>query len=174
MYPLIRIDDLLEQLKYASIFSKIILISRYHQLRIKNLDTHKMTFKTKYGHYEFVVLSFGLTNASTTFKNLINNIFHEYLDKFILLFLYDILIYSRNKYKHDYHLRKVLEVLRKHQHFGKLSNYEFYVPQFQYLRHIISIEGMFVDPKNIEVIMSWLAPTSMIEVISFMGLAGYY
>lgn len=143
-------------------------------MRIKSSNTHKIAFKIRYGHYEFVVLPFGLTNAPAAFMNLMNSIFHEFLDKFVLVFLDDILIYSKNKSDHDHHLRIVLDVLRKHQLYGKLSKCDFYVPQVQYLGHIISAEGVIIDPKKIEAIMSWPTPTNVSEVRSFMRLAGYY
>ena len=111
-YPLPRIDDLFDQLKDSAIFSKIDLRSCYHQLRIKESDTYKIAFKTRYGHYEFVVLPFGLMNAPTTFMNLMNNVYQEYLNKFMLVFIDDILIYLRNEEEHNHHLRLALEFLR--------------------------------------------------------------
>lgn len=146
----------------------------YHQLSIKNLDTHKTTFKSRYGHYEFIVLPFGFTNAPIAFMNLMNSVYQEYLDKFVLVFLDDILIYSRSEEEHNHHLRLTLYILRRNKLYGKISKYEFYVSHIQYLGHIISASGISIDPKKIEAIMSWPAPTNVIEVISFMGLARYY
>ena len=128
-YPLPRIDYLFNQLKDVAILYKIYLRSGYHQLRIKGLDTHKITFKTRYGHYEFVVLPFGLTNGPTKFMNLLNSIYQEYLDKFVLIFLNDILIYSKNEEEHNYHLRLALEVFKRNKLYGKLSKCDFYVSQ---------------------------------------------
>ena len=125
-YPLPRIDDLFDQLKGASIFSKIDLRSRYHQLRIKVVDVHKTAFRTRYGHYEFLVMSFGLTNAPTAFMDLMNRIFRPYVDQFVVVFIEDILVYSKDRENHVTHLRVVLETLRKEQLYAKLSKCEFF------------------------------------------------
>jgi hypothetical protein len=125
-YPLPRIDELFDQVKGATIFSKIDLRSGYHQIQIKDEDIAKTTFRTRYGHYEFVVLPFGLTNAPATFMCLMNSVFHQYLDKFVLIFIDDILIYSRNRKEHEEHLRIALQTLREHQLYGKFSKCDFY------------------------------------------------
>lgn len=124
-YPLPRIDDLFDQIRGVTVFSKFDLRSGYHQLRIKDEDIHKTAFKTKYGHYEFTVLSFRLTNAPVAFMNLMNNIFQNCLDKFVLVFIDDILIYSKNE-EHQRHLEIVLQRLREHKLYGKLSKCAFY------------------------------------------------
>jgi hypothetical protein len=173
-YPLPRIDNLFDQLKDAKIFSEIDLRSGYHQVRIKEEDTNKTTFKTRYGHYEFTVVPFGLSNAPVVFMYLMNGIFREYLDKFVIVFLDDILIYSKSEEEHEQHLRMVLQVLREHQLYVKLSTCSFYHNKIHYLRHIISKEGIEVDPENIEVIRGWSTPKNVTEVRSFMALAGYY
>jgi hypothetical protein len=125
-YPLPRIDDLFDQLGGASIFSKIDLKSGYHQVRIKGEDIHKTTFRTRYGHYEFVVVPFGLTNVPATFMCLMNNVLSKFLDKFVFVFIEDILIYSKNRKEHEDHLRLVLQVLREHQLYAKFSKCEFF------------------------------------------------
>jgi len=128
-YPLPRIDDFFDQIKDVAIFSKIDLRLGYHQLRIKGSYTHKIAVKTRYAHYEFVVLPFGLMNAPVTLMNLMNSVYQEYLDMFVLVFLDDILIYSRNKEEHNRHLRLALELLRRNQLYGKLLKCDFYVSQ---------------------------------------------
>jgi hypothetical protein len=173
-YPLPRIDDLFDQLRGEKIFSKIDLRSGYHQVRIKEEDIHKTTFRTRYGHYEFVVVPFGLTNAPTVFMCLMNGIFRNYLDKFVIVFLDDILIYSKSEEEHEHHLRLVLQVLREHQLYAKLSKCYFYQKQIHYLGHIISEQGIAVDPEKIEAIRGWPTPRNVSEVRSFMGLVGYY
>jgi hypothetical protein len=173
-YPLPRIDDLFDQMKGATVFSKIDLRSGYHQLQIKEDDVPKTTFKMRFGHYEFTVLPFGLTNAPGVFMSLMNGVFHEYLDKFIQVFIDDILIYSRTTEEHDEHLRLVLQCLREHKLYGKLSKCSFYQSKIHYLGHVISGEGIVMDPTKVEAIMEWPAPTNVPEVRSFMGLAGYY
>ena len=138
-YPLPRIDDLFDQLKGASIFSKIDLRSGYHQLRIKGADVHKTAFRTRYGHYEFLVMSFGLMNAPAAFMDLMNRVFRSYVDQFVVVFIDDILVYSKN---HNTHLRVVLETLRKEQLYTKLSKCEFWLNEVSFLRHIVSKEGI--------------------------------
>eukprot|EP00253_Pinus_taeda_P011178 PITA_11178 len=173
-YPLPRIDELFDQVKGATVFSKIDLRSSYHQIRIKEEDIAKTTFRTRYGHYEFVVLPFGLTNAPATFMCLMNSIFHQYLDRFVLIFIDDILVYSRTVEEHQEHLRKVLQTLREHQLYAKFSKCDFFKEEIQYLGHVISKEGIAVDPEKIKAIMDWPVPKDVADIRSFMGLAGYY
>src|SRR5712692_1563219 len=125
-YPMPRIDDLFDQLRGAKVFSKIDLRSGYHQVRIKDEDIHKTAFGTRYGHYEFVVVPFGLTNAPATFMCLMNSVFSRYLDKFVLVFLDGILVYSKNEEEHEEHLILTLSLLREHQLYPKLSKCDFY------------------------------------------------
>jgi hypothetical protein len=173
-YPLPRIDDLFDQLGGASIFSKIDLRSGYHQVRIKGEDIHKTAFRTRYGHYEFVVVPFGLTNAPATFMCLMNNVLSKFLDKFVLVFIDDILIYSKNREEHEEHLRLVLQVLREHQLYAKFNKCDFFQKQIHYLGHVLSEEGVAVDPDKIRSIMEWPTPRDVSDIRSFMGLAGYY
>jgi hypothetical protein len=173
-YPLSRIDDLFDQMKGATVFSKINLQSWYHKLWIKEDDVPKTTFKTIFDHYEFVVLPFGLTNAPGVFTSLINEVFCKSLDKFIQVFIDDILIYSQMTEENDKHLRLVLQCLRENELYGKLSKCSFYQSKIHYLGNFISSEGIVMDPTKVEAIMEWTMPTNVPKVRNFMGLAGYY
>ncbi|XP_063942643.1 uncharacterized protein LOC135150309 [Daucus carota subsp. sativus] len=173
-YPLPRIDDLFDQLKGAEYFSKIDLRSGYHQLKIKSEDIPKTAFRTRYGHYEFLVMAFGLTNAPAAFMDLMNRVFKKYLDKFVIVFIDDILIYSKTAEEHAEHLRTALEILRKEKLYAKFSKCEFWLQEVQFLGHIVSRDGIKVDPAKIEAIMNWERPKTPTEIRSFLGLAGYY
>jgi hypothetical protein len=172
-YPLPRIDDLFDQLGGGSIFSKIDLRSRYHQFRIKGEDIHKTAFKTRYGHYEFVVVPFGLTNALANFMCLMNNVLSKFLEKFVLDFIDDLLIYSKNREEHEEHLRLVLQVLREHQLYAKFSKCNFFQKQIHYLGHVISEEGVVLDPDKTRYIIEWPTPKDVSDIKSFMGLERY-
>jgi hypothetical protein len=152
-YPLPQIEDLFDQLRGASVFSKIDLRSGYHQLRIQSSDIPKTSFITKYGLYEFMVMSFGLTNAPTYFIYLMNSVFMDYLDKFVVVFIDDILIYSKNEQEHEKHLRKVLQRLRDYQLYANLSKCEFWISEVLFLGHIINRDGLVVDPKKVAAIL---------------------
>src|ERR1051325_8962091 len=171
-YPLPRIDDLLDQLKEASVFSKIDLRSGYHQLRVRDADIPKTAFRTRYGHYEFLVMPFGLTNAPAVFMDLMNRIFHPYLDKFFIIFIDDILIYSKSDEEHAEHLRVVLELLKEKKLYAKLSKCEFWLEEVSFLGHVISKNGIAVDPTKVEAVSQWEAPKSASEIRSFLGLVG--
>jgi hypothetical protein len=173
-YPLLRIDDLFHQLKDAKVFSKIDLVLGYHHVRIRDEDINKTAFRRRYGHYEFTVVPFGLSNAPVVFMCLMNGVFREYLDKFVIVFLDDILIYSKSEEEHEQQLKIALQVLREHQLYAKLRKCSFYRNQIHYLEHIVSEEGISVDPKNIEANRGWSTPKNVTEVRSFMGLASYY
>ncbi|KAK8980910.1 hypothetical protein V6N11_048039 [Hibiscus sabdariffa] len=173
-YPLPRIDDLFDQLRGATVFSKIDLRSGYYQLKVREQDVLKTAFRTRYGHYEFLVMPFGLTNAPAAFMDLMNRVFHEYLDQFVVVFIDDILVYSRTEEDHDSHLRLVLQTLLENQLYAKLSKCEFWIREVVFLGHVVSSEGIRVDPKKVEAIVNWKQPTSVIEIRSFLGLAGYY
>jgi hypothetical protein len=173
-YPLPRIEDLFDQLRGVGVFSKIDLRSGYHQLRIWPSDIPKTTFITKYGLYEFTVMSFGLTNAPAYFMYLMNSVFIDYLDKFVVVFIDDILVYSQNEQEHEEHLRKVLQRLRHCQLYAKLSKCEFRISEVMFLGHIINQEGLTVDPKKVATILDWKAPKDARVIKSFIGMAGYY
>jgi hypothetical protein len=174
MYPLPRIDDLFNQLQGAKYFSKIDLRSGYHQLRIKEADIQKTTFVTRYGQYDFTVMPFGLTNAPAFFMNLMNKVFMEELDKFVVVFIDDILIYSKSREDHEHHLWIVLERLRAHQLYTKLSKCEFWLEKIAFLGHILTAEGIEVDSSKVEAVSKWKQPSNVSEVRSFLGMAGYY
>ncbi|KAL9250173.1 Retrovirus-related Pol polyprotein from transposon 17.6-like protein [Drosera capensis] len=173
-YPLPRIDDLLDQLHGASVYSKIDLRSGYHQLRVKADDILKTVFRTRYGHYEFVVMPFGLINVPAVFMDLINRVFKPYLDCFVVVFIDDILVYSRDHQEHEEHLRINLKTLRENKLYAKFTKCEFWLKEVAFLGHVISGEGVQVDPKKIEAVTEWSKPTNVTEVRSFLGLAGYY
>ncbi|GJV57292.1 putative reverse transcriptase domain-containing protein [Tanacetum coccineum] len=169
-YPLPRIDDLFDQLQGAKYFSKIDLRSGYHQLRVREQDISKTAFRTRYGHYEFLVMPFGLTNAPAVFMDLMNRIFHEYLDKFVIVFIDDILVYSKSEEEHERHLRIVLEILRQKKLYAKFSKCEFWLQQVAFLGHIVSADGIIMDPSKVEAITKWPRPTTVTEVRSLHGL----
>ncbi|KAL0551253.1 hypothetical protein IC582_010339 [Cucumis melo] len=173
-YPLPRIDDLFDQLQGATVFSKIDLRSGYHQLRIKDGDVSKTAFRSRYGHYEFIVMSFGLTNAPAVFMDLMNRVFREFLDTFVIVFIDDILIYSKTEAEHEEHLRIVLQTLRDNKLYAKFSKCEFWLKQVSFLGHVVSKAGVSVDPAKIEAVTGWTRPSTVSEVRSFLGLAGYY
>ena len=154
--------------------SKIDLRSKYHQVCIKEEDINKITFMTRYGHYEFVVVPFGLVNAPATFMCLMNSVLPFSLDKFIIVFIDDILVYSKNEEEHAEHLATVLRLLTEHQLYAKLSIYSFFQEKVHYLGHVVSKEGITVDPDKIRAIMEWASLRNVDEVRSFMVLAGYY
>ncbi|WKA03214.1 hypothetical protein VitviT2T_021337 [Vitis vinifera] len=149
-YHLPRIDDLFDQLKCAKYFSKIDLRTRYHQLRVREEDVPKTAFRTRYGHYEFLVMLFGLTNVPTAFMDLMNRIICAYLDQFMIV-VYDILIYSRNLKKHKQHMVTTLRTLRRHQLYRKLDKSEFWLTEANFLGHVVSEAGIVVDHSKVEV-----------------------
>jgi hypothetical protein len=173
-YPLPRIDILFDQLAGAKVFSKIDLCSSYHQIKIKPCDIPKPAFSTRYGLYEYLVMSFGLTNAPAYFMYLMNSVFMPELDKFVVVFIDDILIYSKTKEDHANHIRVVLQRLRDHRLYAKFSKCEFWLDSVKFLGHIISSEGISVDPTKVQEVMDWKPPTSVHQIRSFLGLAGYY
>ncbi|GJT36969.1 putative reverse transcriptase domain-containing protein [Tanacetum coccineum] len=186
-YPLLRIDDLFDQLQGLSVYSKIDLRSSYHHLHIKEEDIpirgvkkadktrpDPTLFGTWYGHFEFQVIPFGLTNAPAVFMDLMNRVCKPYLDKFVIVFINDILIYSKDKEEHGENLKIILELLKKEQLYAKFSKCNFWLDSIQFLRHVIDNKGIHVDPAKIEAIKNWASPTTPTEVRQFLELAGYY
>ena len=173
-YPLPQIDDLFDQLQGSRVFSKIDLCSGYHQLLVRSEDVSKTAFRTRYDHYEFLVMSFGLTNAPAVFMDLMNRVFKSYLDQFVIVFIDDILIYSKMEREHKEHLRIALRTLQDNQLYAKFSKCEFWVQEVKFLGHVVSKDGILVDSSKIDAVLNWNRPTNATEVRSFIGLAGYY
>ncbi|GJX38143.1 putative reverse transcriptase domain-containing protein [Tanacetum coccineum] len=163
-YPLPRIDDLFDQLQGSSVYSKIDLTSGYHQLRVQEEDIPKTAFRTRYGHYEFQVMPFGLTNAPAVFMDLMNRVCKPYLDKFVIVFIDDIMIYSKNKQEHEELLKLILELLKKEELYAKFFKCELWIPKVQFLNHVINSKGIYVDPAKIESIKDWTSPKSPTEI----------
>ncbi|CAF3028738.1 unnamed protein product [Rotaria sp. Silwood2] len=173
-YPIPRIDEMLDQLNGAKIFSRLDLKAGYHQIRIKDDDIEKTAFRTRYGSFEFVVLPFGLTNAPPTFMRLMNSIFHHYLDKFVIIYLDDILIYSKNENDHLNHIRLVLQLLRDNQLYANRTKCEFNVDQINFLGHVITSNGIKADESKVIAVKNWPIPRNSTNVRSFLGAAGFY
>ncbi|KAH9671101.1 hypothetical protein KPL70_017221 [Citrus sinensis] len=157
-----------------AVFSKIDLRSGYHRLKVKSEDVPKTAFRTRYGHYEFLVMPFGLTNALAAFMDLMNRIFQPYFDQFVIVFIDDILVYSKSKEEHETHLRIVLETLREKKLYAKFKKCEFWLDCMAFLGHIVTKDGISVDPAKVEAIVNWERPSNVTEVRSLLGLAGYY
>ncbi|GJW30648.1 putative reverse transcriptase domain-containing protein [Tanacetum coccineum] len=173
-YPLQRIDDLFDQLQGLSVYFKIDLRSGYHKLRIKEEDIPITTFRTRYGHFEFQVMPFGLTNAPAVFMDLMNQVCKPYLDEFIIVFIDDILVYSKDEEEHRKHLKTILELLKKERLYAMFSKCDFWLDSVQFLGHVIDHNGVHVDPAKIEATKNWVAPTTPTEERQYLGLAGYY
>ncbi|KAH0655105.1 hypothetical protein KY285_029987 [Solanum tuberosum] len=173
-FPIPTIDELFDELNGARYFSKLDLLSGYHQIRVRPEDVPKTAFRTHDGHYEFLVMPFGLTNAPSTFQATMNEIFRPYLRRYVLVFFDDILIYSPTWTDHLEHLVSVLQLLRQYQLVAKRSKCLFGQESVDYLGHIISSQGLSVDPGKVESIQQWAPPRTVKEVRSFLGLAGYY
>ncbi|GKC70138.1 putative reverse transcriptase domain-containing protein [Tanacetum coccineum] len=173
-YPLSRIDDLFDQLQGSNIYSKIDQRSGYHQLRVREQDIPKTAFRTRYGHYKFQVMPFGLTNAPAVFMDLMNRVCKPYLDKFVIVFIDDILIHSRDEKEYEEHPKAILELLKEEKLYAKFSKCEFCIPKVQFLGHVIDSRGIHIDPAKIESIKDWASPKTPMEIRQFLGLAGYY
>jgi len=148
--------------------------SGYHHIKVKDEDMQKTAFRTRYGHYEYTVMSFGVTNAPGVFMEYMNRIFHTYLDRFVVVFIDDILIYSKSEEEHAEHLRVVLQVLKEKKLYAKLSKFEFWLEEMSFLGHIIYGSGIAVDLSKVDAVSQWDTPKLITEVRSFLGLAGYY
>jgi hypothetical protein len=173
-YSLPCIDILFDQLAGAQVFSKIDLHSSYHQIKIHAKDIPKMTFTTRYGLFEYLVISFGLTNELAHFKYLMNSIFMPKVDKFVMVFIDDILVQLKSMEEHEEHLQIVLQRLQEHQLYAKFSKCEFWIKEVPFLGDVISPEGIDVHIGKVREVLDWKLPTSVFEVRSFLGLAGYY
>jgi hypothetical protein len=165
---------LFDQLVGAQVFSRIDLHSGYHQIKICDEDIPKTAFSMRYGLYEYLVMSFGLTNAPAHFMYLMNSVFMPELAKFVVVFIDDILVYSKSTEEHKEHLRVVLQRLRDHQLYAKFSKCEFWINEMPFLGHVISSEGIIVDPSKVRDVLDWKLPKSIHQVRSFLGLARYY
>jgi hypothetical protein len=169
-----RTSILFDQLPGAQVFSKIDLRSGYHQIKIHAKDIPKTAFMTRYGLYEYLVMSFGLTNAPAHFMYLMNSVFMPELDQFVMVFIDHILVYSKSMEEHEEHLQIVPQRLREHQLYAKFSKCEFWIKEVPFLGHVVSPEGIAVDPNKVKEVLVWKPPTTVSEERSFLGLAGYY
>lgn len=173
-HSLPRIDDLFNQLRGARIFSQLDLRTGYHQMRIDEPSIHTTAFRTMYGLFEFLIMPFGLTNAPAYFIDMMHRIFNLYLDKFVIIFIDDILIYNKSEEEHSRHLSIVLQTLRDHKLFAKFSVRHFWEKEVIFLGHVMSEQGIVVDPEKVVAVKEGKQPTNPTEVRSFLGLAGYY
>jgi hypothetical protein len=173
-FPMPLIDENLDELTGATYFTKLDFTSGFHQVRMNPLDEYKTAFKSHQGHYQFKVMPFGLINAPATFQYTTNSVLEPYLRKFVIVFMDDILIYSRSIIEHAHHLRLVLQMLRRHQFYIKKSKCAVAQGELEYLGHIISAEGVKTNPEKIQVMIDWPRPTSITEFRGFLGLTSYY
>src|SRR4051812_5522014 len=172
-YPLPHMNDLFEQLNGARVFSKLDLKMGYHKIRVCEEDIPKTAFSTRYGLYEFTVMTFGFSNSPPTFMRAMNYMFQEWLDVFVLLYLDDILVYSKSEAEHEEHLRLVLQKLREHRYYAKFSKCEFWLDKVNFHGHVISAEGIEVDLDRVHAIQDWAPPKNVNQLRSFLGLTSY-
>ena len=172
-YPLPHIDELFDRLRGARVFSKIDLQYSYNQIPVREENNEKTAFATMYGHYEFRVMSFGLTNTPPYFMETMNNMLHQF-DDFVVVFIDDILIFSKNEEEHEQRLRLVLQTLRDNKFYSMLRKCEFWLSDVIFLQHVINQEGISVDPCKVSTVIEWERPANVKEVRSFLGMAGYY
>ena len=173
-YPMPRIDDLLDALGGATVFSKIDLKSGYHQIRVRDEDVHKTAFRTRFGQYEYLVMPFGLTNAPATFMMLMNDILRPFMGQFVVDFIDDVLVYSKNLIDHEVYLHSIFQALREH---GLLANSDktfLFLAEIEYLGYIVSADGIRMDPKKVAVILAWPMPQNVSQLRSFLGLSSFY
>jgi hypothetical protein len=173
-YPFSHIDILFDQLVGAKVFSKVDLHSGYHQIKIHHEDVPKTAFTTSYGLYEYLVMSFGLTNAPAHFMYLMNSVFMPELDKFVMVFIDNIFVYSKNEVEQEKHLRIVLQWLCDNQLYAKFIKCAFWLKEVSFLGHVISAEGITVDPSKVQEVLHWKSPRSVTQIRSLLILAGYY
>ena len=173
-YLLPHIDDLFDQLSDSRYFSKIDMKFGYHQLKIKEQDISKTAFRTWSSHFEFLMMPFGLMNAPAVFMDLMNLVIQTYIDQFIVVFIDDIVVYSNTREEHATHLRIILQTLKEHQLFAKQEKYDFWMTEMKFLGHVVSQEGILVDPAKVDTILQWQRPKNVMEIHNFLGLAGYY
>ena len=155
-------------------FSKLYLRSGYHQIQVRDEDNPKTAFRTHYRHYEYTIMSFHLTNALIVFMDYMNRIFQPYLNKFVVVFINDILVYLRTEVEHAKHLRLVLQILRERKLYAKLPQCKFWMKKVKFLGHVVCQGGIFVDPSKVEAVVNWERPTTVTEVRCFLSLVGYY